>query len=374
MNMRPNSEKELAEIVAATQTPLRIVGGGTRPIGKPCSAAPLHVSGLSGVTIYEPGALTLVAKAGTPLSDIETILEAEGQRLAFEPMDHRPLLRTEGTPTIGGVVAGNISGPRRVSSVGSCRDALLGVRYVDGMGNIVKNGGRVMKNVTGYDLVKLFAGSWGTLGILSEVSLKVLPKPEAQATIILRDLEFSQAQEAMTIALNSPYEVTGAACDVQTKETFIRVEGFAASVQYRTGSLMKLLDLRTPFDLVSDSAASELIWRNIRDVVCLADQDGDIWKLSVRPGDAPSILARADARQALVDWGGGLIWLRLDEGTDLRSRLGTISGHATLIRASDKTKNKLSVFQPEAATVAKLSRGLRAKFDPRNILNPGLMH
>ncbi len=186
--MRPGTEEELSAIIAGAKAPLRIVGGGTRPVGRPVAGNILETSGIAGISLYEPGALTIVARAGTPLAEVEAALAVEGQRLAFEPADWRGLLGTTGEPTLGGMVAANVSGPRRVQA-GACRDALLGVRFVDGTGAVVKNGGRVMKNVTGYDLVKLMAGAWGTLGVLTEVSLKVLPAPESVAVLVLEGLD-----------------------------------------------------------------------------------------------------------------------------------------------------------------------------------------
>jgi glycolate oxidase FAD binding subunit len=180
--MTPNSEAELAQIVADAKAPLAIHGGGTRGVAVDGDA--LSTANLSGIELYEPGALTIVVKAGTPVAEVDAALAIEGQRLAFEPMDHRGLLGATGTPTMGGLIAANISGPRRIQA-GAARDFALGVRFVDGRGEIIKNGGRVMKNVTGYDLVKLMSGSHGTLGVLTEVSLKVLPMPETEATLLL---------------------------------------------------------------------------------------------------------------------------------------------------------------------------------------------
>src|SRR6056297_2062864 len=195
--MTPSTEADLAAIIRDADGPLRIEGGGTRPVGGASNGARLSTAAVTGVALYEPGALTLVARAGTPGAEIEAVLAAEGQRLAFEPMDHRGLLGTEGTPTIGGVVAANGSGPRRIQA-GACRDFLLGVRYVDGQGRVIRNGGRVMKNVTGYDLVRLMAGSYGTLGVLTEVALKVLPT--ARSTGVLRIEGLGDADAIATLS------------------------------------------------------------------------------------------------------------------------------------------------------------------------------
>ncbi|WP_322893996.1 MULTISPECIES: FAD-binding protein [unclassified Yoonia] len=359
--MIPQSEEELARIVAEADSPLRIVGGGTRAVGRSTGAA-LSLAGIAGITLYEPGALTLVAKAGTPLAEVEARLAKENQRLAFEPMDHQVLLGTSGEPTIGGMVAANVSGPRRIS-VGACRDFMLGVRFVDGTGQVIKNGGRVMKNVTGYDLVKLLCGSYGTLGVLTEVALKVMPNVEAQVTLVLQGLDDTRAVAAMAAAMTSPFEVTGAAHDPTSGRTMLRLEGFAASIAYRAQALAGVL---APFGAVTveDDPA---IWAAIRDVAAFADQPGDVWRLSVKPSDAPGLVAQAAAKAVLYDWAGGLVWLLTDG--DLRARLGDFKGHATLIRGAAQ----VPVFQPEPAPIAALAAGLRAKFDPRGILNPGMM-
>ncbi|MEM7318986.1 MAG: FAD-binding protein, partial [Pseudomonadota bacterium] len=313
----------------------------------------------------------LVAGAGTPLAEISAALSDEGQRLAFEPVDCRGLQGTSGEPTLGGAVATNASGPRRITA-GACRDFLLGVRFVDGSGTVLKNGGRVMKNVTGYDLVKLMAGSYGTLGILTELSLKVLPTPETEATLCVCATDAVAAVKTMSAALSSPFEVSGAAYDPAAGFVYLRLEGFEASVAYRIGRLIdRLSDYGDTHVKTGQTSAPH--WQEIRDVACFHDEPGDIWRLSVKPTEAPEIAARAEADGTLFDWGGGLIWLRVDSETDLRSRLGSFSGHATLMRASSETRARFGMFHPDPAPLAAITQGLRDKFDPRGVLNPGLM-
>ena len=356
-------------MLAERRDPVVIRGGGTRGIGM--EAPILETGRLSGIERYEPGALTLVAGAGTPLAEIEKVLAEGNQRLAFEPMDHRGLLERDGEPTIGGIVAANISGPRRIQ-VGACRDHLLGVRFVDGSGSVVKNGGRVMKSVTGYDLVKLMAGSWGTLGVLSQVSLKVLPESETEATLLLPCPDVTTAVSRMSAALGSPFEVTGAACGPRdgALTVMLRLEGFEDSVAYRA---QRLADQLGDVSLVSDREETRRIWRDIRDVSAFHGRAGDVWRISFKPGDAPEISSRLEVEALSFDWGGGLIWALVSEGTDLRQRIGPFSGHATLVRASNDTRTRIGMFQPEPAPLAALSERLRAQFYPRGILSPGVM-
>ncbi|WP_158964851.1 FAD-binding protein [Chachezhania sediminis] len=369
--MTPGSEAELAELVAAARGPLCIRGGGTR--GLPVEGEVLSTAGLSGVTLYEPGALTLVVAAGTPLAEVEAALAAEGQRLPFEPMDHRSLLGTVGDPTIGGVIAANISGPRRIQ-VGAARDFALGVRFVDGTGTAIRNGGRVMKNVTGYDLVKLLSGSWGTLGVLTEVALKVLPVPETEGSVVLHGLTPERAVAAMARALGSPFEVSGAAHlpagPGGTPRTLIRIEGFGDQVTYRTGRIHALL---AGFGEAHVEMETRADWADIRDVRLFHDIAGDVWRVSCKPSDAPGLAGRMDARGLVFDWGGGLIWALVPSGTDVRAKLGTFGGHATLVRAAPETRARLGTFQPEPAPVAALTAGIRARFDPKGLFNAGLM-
>lgn len=368
--MRPADESELAEAIRSAGGPVHIRGGGTRPVGRPVAGEVLETGGLSGITLYEPGSLTLVARAGTPLAEIEATLAAEGQRLPFEPPDWRRLLGVEGGSTIGGVVAANASGPRRIMA-GACRDSLIGVRFVDGAGTVVKNGGRVMKNVTGYDLVKLMAGSWGTLGVLTEVSFKVLPIPGSAATVILRGQDAGAAVQAMAAAVGSPFEVSGAVWD--GTDVLLRIEGFQDSVAYRAGRLTGLLSPFGAVEVEEGRAAVDARWADLRDVAAFAGKPGDVWRLSVKPSDAPGIVARLGAEAAQLDWAGGLIWALVAPGTDLRDRIGAFGGHATLMRAAPEVRAQIAPFQPEPAPLAAIAAGLRAKFDPRGTLNPGLM-
>ena len=359
--MRPLTEAELAEAVAGARGPLLVRGGGTRTIGHAVGEV-LETSGLAGVELYEPGALTLVVRAGTSLAEVERVLAAERQRLAFEVPDLRGLLGREGVSTIGGVVASNASGPRRVQ-VGACRDACLGVRFVDGSGTVVKNGGRVMKNVTGYDLVKLLAGSRGVLGVLSEVSFKVQALPEAEATLVVEGLDDTAGLAALRAALGSPFDVSGAAR--HSGRSLVRVEGMTGSVAYRVGQLRERLGADV---IVVEGDASAALWREVRDVVPLQGKPGDVWRIATLPTAAAELVTQLEG-EALWDWGGGLVWLRLEHGRGAEVAAAVAGrGHATLIKGEGGP-----VFPPEAAEVVALSAGIRAKFDPRGILNPGMM-
>ena len=365
----PKSEAELAEVIAGATAPFSVQGGGTR--GFSVAGEVLSTRGLSGVALYEPGSLTLVAKAGTPIAEIETLLASEGQRMAFEPADLRGMLMAKGEPTIGGAFAANSSGPRRIQG-GAARDYLLGVRFVDGRGQLVKNGGRVMKNVTGYDLVKLLAGSYGTLGVLSEVSLKVLPIPEAMVTLSVCVADLGLAVGAMSVALGSPYDVTGAAYDPAAGLVHIRLEGFAPSVAYR---VQKLTADLSGFGAVTAQEGAETLWRGIRDVAAFEGRAGDVWRISIKPSDAPLLAPMLQAEALQFDWGGGLIWALCAPGLDVRASLAQagVAGHATLLRAGEETKAVLGRFQPQIQPLEAISEGLRRRFDPRGLLNPGLM-
>lgn len=354
--MRPTGEAELGEIIRAAAGPLAIRGGGTR--GLAMGGAVLETGGVSGVRLYEPGALTLVAGAGTPLAEIEAALAGERQRLAFEPPDLRAVLGREGSSTLGGVCGANASGPRRVQ-VGACRDAMLGVRFVDGRGDAISNGGRVMKNVTGYDLVKLLAGSRGALGVITEISLKVQALPEAEATLVA-EAGLTPGLAQLRAALGTPFDVSGAAW--VDGRALLRVEGLEGSVAYRAGALRAAL--AGDWALV-EGAASAALWRGIRDVSAFAGAPGALWRLVVTPSAAAGIVAALGEVRVQADWGGGLLWLVTEAGLDVRAAVGA-AGHATLMRPAPGMAG-VTALPPESPGVARLTAGLRAQFDPRGI-------
>lgn len=383
--MRPVCESELAEAIASARSGIRIRGGGTRQgLGNPVEAEScLDTTGLSGIRLYEPGALTLIAGAGTPLDEVESALAAHGQQLPFEPIDHRGLLGSAGEPTVGAAAACNLSGPRRIQA-GACRDSLIGVRFIDGTGTVTKSGGRVMKNVTGYDLVKLLAGSFGTLGVVSEVTFRVLPAPETRAVLLIDGLSLEMAVAPLSSALGSPWGVSGAAHTPSGLDghpvTMIRVEGSADSVAYRSERLRDHLAEFGDVRVETDPLATAAGWRWVRDAESFHGRPGDVWKVSVRPTDGPRVvrsvrLSLADVAEpsVLLDWGGGLVWLCVPEDHDIRPSLRGISGHATLVRAAPATRRKIGAFHPEPEPLVRMARSLRARFDPRNILNPGIM-
>ena len=386
----PSSEAEACAAVrdaAASTTLLAIEGGGTRAgIGRPIQTErTLSSRALSGITLYEPAEMVIGARAGTSLAEIETTLGRRNQALTFEPMDHRPLLGSSGEPTIGAVAAGNVSGPRRIQA-GAARDSLIGIRLVNGRGEAIKSGGRVMKNVTGLDLVKFVCGSWGTLGFLTEVTFKVLPKPEHAATLLLRGLDDTRAIAVLSAALGSPYDVTGAAHLPAGlgggAQTLIRLEGLAFSVHHRAGELRRLLRRDGSADLIEGEAAAAL-WRAVRDVEPLAEpREAAIWRISTAPTRGPDlagVIGRlVPGSRWYFDWGGGLVWLAAPPAGDagaaaIRAAVDQYGGHATLIRAPDEVRAATDVFQPESDALRKLTRGLKAAFDPKGIFNPGRM-
>ena len=397
--------REASEVEAAIQwalaggKTLEVAGRGTkRGIGRAAQwDATLDLSGLSGVTLYEPEELVLSAKAGTPLAEIEALVAKSKQELAFEPMDYGPLLGAPpGSATIGGVIAANLSGPRRIKS-GAARDHFLGVQAVSGRGETFKSGGRVVKNVTGYDLCKLLAGSWGTLAAMTEITIKVLPRAETEATVLLLDLDDGAARKAMAAATGSYGDVSAAAhlpaavaariaaaASVGRAVTAFRLEGVAPSVAQRKTVLEELLG---PFGTLGllDEAPSHAFWRAVRDVMPFtadgASGTRDLWRISTVPARGPDVgrrlAERADA-EILYDWAGGLVWAALPPASDahaplVRAAVAEAGGHATLIRAPVAVRAAVAVFTTEAPAVAALTKRVRDSFDPNGVLTPGRM-
>ncbi|MCP4185762.1 MAG: glycolate oxidase subunit GlcE [Hyphomicrobiales bacterium] len=384
--IEPECEIELAEFVrgaVASKSKLRIVGGGSKQaLGNSVTGKHVSTSKLHGIVLYEPASLTIVADAGTPLEELEDELSGNGQHLPFEPSDYRNLLGSSGEPTIGAVVACGISGPRRIQT-GSCRDSLIGVRFINGDGDVIKSGGRVMKNVTGYDLVKLLAGSYGTLGIITQVSFKLLPAPEKTATVILYDMDDNQAVGAMSKALGSPFDLSGAAHMPKGKNqsmTLIRLEGFEKSVDYRAQKLAESLSHFGEVEIESDSEIAKKRWKQINNIEAFANRPGAVWRLSLKPGDSPGVInAISQSREieVLYDWGGGLVWLLtpiIDNCGEkiIRNCVNQVGGHSTLIRAP-KENFTGNAFHPQSDIVEKISTNLRLQFDPHSILNSGKM-
>lgn len=394
----PTSSAEVLSAVqwaVAEEASLEIVGHGSkRAIGRPLQTEhTLDLSKLAGVTLYEPAELVLSARAGTPLNEIEKLLAENGQQLAFEPMDYARLLGQEpGKGTIGGVLAANLSGPRRLKA-GAARDHILGIHAVSGRGEAFKSGGRVVKNVTGYDLSKAMAGSWGTLAVFSDVTFKVLPAAETEVTLAVRGLLDDNAAAAMSLALGSSAEVSSAAHLPERiaarvgdgalgseAATLLRVEGFGPSVSYRIAALKDLLRNAGPLQEIAGEA-SETIWRDVRDCVPFAGSDKPLWRVSMAPADGHAMvmaLRMQSAVEVFYDWQGGLIWLSMELG-EPEDRLVRAAvqhfggGHATLVRAAPGVRAAMPVFQPQPPALAGLAHRLKSEFDPRQILNPGRM-
>jgi glycolate oxidase FAD binding subunit len=379
---------------------LELVGHRSkRALGRPAQTdVTLDLSALTGVTLYEPEELVLSAKAGTPLAEIEALVAASGQQLAFEPMDYGPLLGgTAGRGTIGGTLAANLSGPRRIKA-GAARDHFLGFVAVSGRGETFKSGGRVVKNVTGYDLSKLVAGSWGTLAAMTEVTIKVLPRPETEATVLVHGLEAAKAVAAMTAAMASACDVSGAAhlpqavaprvpelAGIGGAVTVLRLEGFAPSVVHRRGMLEALM---RPYGELGalEAPASRSLWRAVRDVLPFAGEaTAPLWRLSTAPArgaELAAIITGATDAQLMFDWAGGLIWVAPAPADDagaalVRRAVAATGGHATLIRAPAAMRAAIDVFQAQGLVqesgLAALTKRVKASFDPKGVLNPGRM-
>jgi glycolate oxidase FAD binding subunit len=315
-------------------------------------------------------------------------------------MNTAPLLGTPEIGTIGGMIGAGLAGPRRIRA-GGARDHLLGAHAVSGFGDSFKTGGKVVKNVTGYDLCKLLAGSWGTLAVMTEVTLKVMPRPEAERTLVLRGLDDLTANRAMTAALGSPFDVSAAAhvpssalraraAGLDTLGaprqalTLIRLEGILASASHRAASLAKTLSPFGTVEIIED-APSAAAWQAIRDVLPFAAAGPlgawPVWRIVCPPASGGALgqaLSRDTGGDVIYDWGGGLIWAALPLKPDgqaalVRSRVEAAGGHAMLLRAPAEVRRNVDVFHPQTEGLAALSERVRRSFDPKGVLNRGRM-
>lgn len=399
---RPAVEWELQSMIgqaAARRQPVEVLGhGSARGIGRPFEPEVIiTTASLRGVTLYQPTELVMSARAGTPLIEIEAELAARGQMLAFEPMD--PGAATGGPPniqTIGGVFAINMSGSRRISA-GGARDHLLGISAVNGRGEAFKSGGRVMKNVTGYDVARGLTGSWGTLAVMTEVTFKVMPVPEIVLTLAYPGLPDDLAVELMTAAMATPYDVSAAAhiprataarlshprlSSVGDSLTVIRLENFASFVQARKEKLKEALKVYgVPFEYGAEE--SYKLWNDIRTLGIMPySTETSLWRISTAPSKAHEIVAAIQKfmpSHAFYDWSGGLVWLEVPAAADaaaadVRRAVAVRGGHATLVRATPEVRRNVEIFEPMMPEVDRLARGLKQAFDPGNLLNPGRMY
>lgn len=388
----PADEAGIAAAIGAAHaagTPLAVWGNATKAaFGRPVQAAgAVSVRNLTGITLYSPAELVIAARAGTPVAEIEAALAAKGQHLIAEPPDLSALMGPgEGPPTLGGAVACNLSGPRRIA-LGAMRDHVLGVRAVNGTGEVITSGGRVLKNVTGLDLAKLLTGARGTLAVLTEVTLKVLPAPERTATVMLRGLDPARAVAALSAGLGSPYGVTGAAhlpaaaaarVGLPAAATLLRIEEFADFIPYRTGRLAETLAAHGGSEVL-DHEASLALWRAVRDAVPLGAAPEDaVWRVSVRPSAGAEVaeaLARGFEAKLFLDWGGGLIWVA-GPATEAAHQAVTAAARAAggtfwLMRADAGFRAAVGHLPEEPPPLAALTRRVKAAFDPKGILNPG---
>jgi len=402
---KPDTTQQIEEAVSwalASETSVEVIGGGSkRAFGRSSEAGHLlDLSAVSGIVKYEPKELVMSALPGTSLSEIATALEPNRQELAFEPADLGSLFGTatgaaNTSGTIGGAFACNLSGPKRIRN-GAARDHILGFQAISGRGEAFKSGGRMFKNVTGFDLSKLLSGSFGTLAIFSELTFKVLPAPETIHTVLVFGLRADDATRAMTVALHSSNEVSGVAhlpADVAAASgvaavssasgpvTAVRVEGFGPSVEYRCNSLVDLLGGFGETGLL-ETADSENLWREVRDVSYYAGKtENQVWRVSTPPNKGAAVarkILQERPGKVYFDWGGGLLWLSLEATDDaaheaVRAALGDAGGHATLVRATEAVRAGVPVFQPQPGPLAALTGRVKDSLDPHGVLNPGRM-
>lgn len=381
MSIRPDTIEDVCAAVAEAVRSghrLEIRGGGSKAlIGAPRDAVLLDMRGFAGIVDYDPAELVLTVGAGTRLADIEALIGAEGQVLAFDPFDHGPLFgAATGCATIGGVVSAGVAGSCRISA-GGARDHLLGFRGVSGRGEAFVAGARVVKNVTGYDLPKLLAGSWGRLAAITELTLKVLPRPRTVVTMLAEGLDDRAAIALMARALGSYADVSAAAHlpawgdSSQASTTLLRVAGFPRSVEARCEQLpaivCELAELRR-----ANADEAERLWHDVRYAIPL---DGPtLWRVHLPASRACHFLAKMAPLNArwLLDWGGALIWLACEEPpAAIRAAAAECSGQAALVRAPSHLWETVPAQHPRSAGIGALESRVRRAFDPNGVFETG---
>lgn len=393
--IQPETVNEIVETVRAhadARRPLAIEGSGSKSgLGRPVDAETvLSLRALSGIRVYQPDELVLTAWSGTPMREIWDALAEQRQHLAFEPAASALYGSGNQAGTIGGVLASNLSGPRRPSA-GAARDHFLGFSAVNGLGEEFKAGGKVVKNVTGYDLPKLLAGSMGTLGVLLEVTVKVLPAPEKQRTVIVPVSDAATGHRCLVAQLQQTFEIDGAALlpasvAARSGVDLVRAPGSTLVAMRLTGSPVSVEDrcaaLRVAVGMPNEelhSMRSQALWSEINEVASLLPgETAVLWRLSVPPASGGKILAElGEGDEWLVDWGGGRLWIARRDSSPadaaiVRKAVSSVGGHATLVRGPDSLRRAIDVFPMEAPPT--LLQRTKGAFDPYGILNPGRMY
>jgi glycolate oxidase FAD binding subunit len=374
------TEGEVAEIVrdfGGRGRSLEIVSGGSkRGFGRhaPCDAI-LDVDALSGIVSYEPDELVITARAATPLHEIETALAVKKQMLAFSPVDWGPLFGApEDRTTLAGIVATNGSGSRAVKA-GRVRDHLIGCRFINGEGEIIHAGGRVVKNVTGFDIPKLMCGAFGTLGVLTELTFRVAPAPERASSAVVK-VEAEQGFRVLRHAAGLPVDATGLAYLPESVCAVIRIEGSNAAAEDKLALLQQNFPAAEPHML--DDRETMVLFGALGKGAPLLGGGADLWRMVLPSAGAHEAVVASGAARWFADWAGSLLWLELpaDQATaqELRAITARIGGDAILIRGSEAARAELEVFAPEPPARAALTRSVKAAFDPKRVLNPGRMY
>jgi len=397
--LRPTSEEDIANIVKhcyKKNIPLEISGlGSKKKIGRNFqSQKTLELSDYSGIIKYEPEELYIKVKSGTPIKEIKNELDKKNQQLAFEPTDFGSVFEgTNNEGSIGGVLSCNFSGPRRFK-VGSARDHILGFKGVNGKGEIIKSGGTVVKNVTGYDLCKLITGSFGTLSIFTEISVKVLPKADLTKTLVIENPHLKKGLEYLNTALGSSTDPSGGVFypdyfrshfifnDLTTEGpiTAIRIEGSKLSVDERINQLLKEFNIRSKEVSILDPTQSNIFWENTRCLKVFTNLKSNLIKVTVPASETFNLINKFKPYDVkyFIDWGGNLIWLQIDELDlnkleEIRSLVKNVGGYLTIIKVEDSLKASIDIFTIDDVKY-KISEKIKKSFDPKRILNPGKMY